>query len=758
MTYRDHALAILAAGYSPIPLAPATKDGNIPQGFSGYDGVMASRADVETWREDRPDDNVGARLPKEGIGLDVDAYNGKSGGTTFAGKVQEYGDLPLTWRVSSRFGGDYDGVSGIRLYRLPEEYVARASDPDAGWIGGWAHVDLIRFGHRFVVAPGSIHDTRRTPYLVLDETTGEITDRLPDVVDLPLLPASWCAALLHGDEGRERRDKAESQWWTDGKPCAAVLKRLGQALAELETGRHDTVMPNMLALTRLGEQGHAGVREAIDQLRGAFTMMATAEGPGKRSHEKARKEWIALVGPLDAKIEAGGLTDDADRGCCGTEDLAEWLGGGNLKEVAGPEVIPEVSPAPRLTLVSFADITERTIEWLVPDLIPKAEVVIGLGEEGIGKGLWWAWLLGRVTTGPDAIDVVVIVAEDSADATVLPRLKAAGADTSRVHLLTLDPETYTGVPTIPGNSIEVAELVESVGASLVIVDPWLSVVPGKLQVKDTQQARQALDPVTRLARRTGAAFLLITHTNRTASTRARDLYGATVALRQAGRVCVMALQDPNEDDVVYVGIEKSNIMGPAPATRFRKTGNVGTASWRLLDTGEHVGLTIRDLVDLFAQAEDGRSTDKWTEVAVKAAQAGGLITRADVIAIYADAAEPAKAADKAIARWRNTDPPRLTAVSGQRGVFDVAGAGGSVTSKPPMNPPLPHYPDMGGMGGSDGETPRTPRKTNGGSWGVAGGNEETAPELDRPVADADHDPWTSIEEPFDLGDLAEVAP
>ncbi len=403
--------------------------------------------------------------------------------------------------------------------------------------------------------------------------------------------------------------------------------------------------------------------------------------------------------------------------------ISEWIEGleeapmGTTTAERAPQADSlDATPARRLQLVSFADITERAIDWLVPGLIPRAEVVIALGQEGIGKGLWWCHLISRVTTGPDAIDVVVIVAEDSPDATVLPRLKAAGADLGRIHLITMDPETYTGVPTIPGHSTQVAGLIRDAGASLVIVDPWLSIVPGALRVSDTQQARQALDPVTRLARETGAAFVLVTHTNRMASTKARDLYGATVALRQAGRVCVMAVQDPGDETVLYVGVEKSNIIVPVPADKYIKVGTIGTAAWKLADTGEHVGLTIGELVDLFAQADDRRATDKWTEVAVVAAQTGGVITRSHIVDVYSDATDPGKAADKAINRWKNTDPPRLMPVKGQRGVFKVTGIG-----LPPATPRYPPTPDMGGMGGRADESPRTPRKTNGGLAGGSGG-------------------------------------
>lgn len=373
-----------------------------------------------------------------------------------------------------------------------------------------------------------------------------------------------------------------------------------------------------------------------------------------------------------------------------------------------------------LTLVRADTVTPRDTKWLVPNYIPRGHPVVLVGDEGIGKGLWWCRLIATLTKGPEAIDVIVIVAEDDHQEAVAPRLIAAGADSSRVHYLVRDGDTMTGVPVIPGETAQVKALIEDTGAQLVIIDPWASVVPGRLQLKDTQQARQALDPVTKLARETDAAFLLVAHTNRTGSGDTRNLYGSTVALRQVPRVALMALPDPNDPAILYVGVDKSNLGPEPPAVRYRKTG--AAAYWHVEDSGEPVGLTIKELVGILSRDGDARVSDKWTAVALSAGRNGGLVTRQDVVEAYDGATD---SADKAIARWRNCTPPRLRPVPGKRGVFEVMAE--PPASTPRTTPHYPHFIDTGGVGGNSLETPRTPRESDMGGRGVsAGGNDQRA--------------------------------
>lgn len=174
-------------GYSPVPLPPKSKKMLI-KGWTGNEGLMASGADVQEWCESDPEGNIALRLPRNVIGIDVDDYGMKSGAKSVRDAIAEFGPLPSTGRVTSRY--EQDKVSGIRLFRVPEGTVLASQFSSAG-LG--PDVEIVQFHHRYCVAPGSIHPDTNLPYkwIKIDGTEGE----LPAVADLPELPEAWLNGL-----------------------------------------------------------------------------------------------------------------------------------------------------------------------------------------------------------------------------------------------------------------------------------------------------------------------------------------------------------------------------------------------------------------------------------------------------------------------------------------------------------------------------------------------------------------------------------
>jgi AAA domain len=212
-------------------------------------------------------------------------------------------------------------------------------------------------------------------------------------------------------------------------------------------------------------------------------------------------------------------------------------------------------------------------EFLAKERIVRAAVNLLIGDEGIGKSLFWVWLVAAITTGkplhefgvPERVpaDVVVVVTEDHWSSVVRPRLEVVKADLSRIKVLCVEKDG-SGTPVFPNDLPFIYEADPKPAA--VIVDAWLDTVPTNLNVQNTQQARQALHPWRELATVTGAAVLLVCHTNRSTSPNARDRYGATAALRQKARLTLFAQQD--DDGALLIGPEKSNTSGTIPASKF----------------------------------------------------------------------------------------------------------------------------------------------------------------------------------------------
>lgn len=210
-------------------------------------------------------------------------------------------------------------------------------------------------------------------------------------------------------------------------------------------------------------------------------------------------------------------------------------------------------------------------KWLAKFRLPLASVALLVGDEGIGKSLFWVWLVVFITTGkaeprfgiPARAPgrVTLVITEDDWSTTVLPRLIVAGADLDLITVICTERDG-SGAPIFPRDIALVAES----DPVLVVVDAWLDTVPSGLSVRDPQQARQALHPWREVATQTGAAVLLLTHTNRVASGNPRDRYGGTAELRKKARLTLFAQRDT--DGNLVVGPEKTNLSAPVLATMF----------------------------------------------------------------------------------------------------------------------------------------------------------------------------------------------
>lgn len=264
-------------------------------------------------------------------------------------------------------------------------------------------------------------------------------------------------------------------------------------------------------------------------------------------------------------------------------EAALWATGGSVTPIR-PDVavnhsdVPESFSAPERARVWRAKELQAAAQpkWLAQNRIPRSAISLLVGAEGIGKSLAWVLIAAAVTTGravpgfgipnrsPEHI--FAIVTEDDWSSTVLPRLEVAGADLDFVSVICTERDG-SGAPTFPNDLHLITG--SQLRPALIVVDAWLDTVPGGLSVKDPQQARRALHPWKEAATATGAAVLLLTHTNRVQTGNARDKYGATGELRKKARMALYAQADPDHDGQLLIGPEKSNTAGRVPATQFR---------------------------------------------------------------------------------------------------------------------------------------------------------------------------------------------
>lgn len=217
-------------------------------------------------------------------------------------------------------------------------------------------------------------------------------------------------------------------------------------------------------------------------------------------------------------------------------------------------------------------------KWLLREHLPLGMVSVLVGDEGIGKSLWWVLIVAHVTTGrplPDLglparepRDVLLVITEDSWTGEVRTRLEVAGADLAHVIVIAED-EDGSGSPVFPRDMSLVIAAARDKDVALVVVDAWLDTVGARTQVKDPQQARAALHPWREAATVTGACVLLLAHSNRADVGNLRDRVGATGALRQKARVLLYAAQPPDTPGVMYLGPDKANSSRKGHAVAYQ---------------------------------------------------------------------------------------------------------------------------------------------------------------------------------------------
>ncbi|MGV9800498.1 AAA family ATPase [Mycobacterium sp. NPDC003449] len=216
----------------------------------------------------------------------------------------------------------------------------------------------------------------------------------------------------------------------------------------------------------------------------------------------------------------------------------------------------------------------RPKKWLARQRIPWGQMTIMVGDEGIGKSLFWVWIVAAVTTGKplpefgiparDPQHVRLIVTEDDWATDVRPRLELAGVNLDYVSLVAARQDG-TGTPVFPSEDMEL--LYEDPVPALVIVDALADTVAPEINMSNAVSARILLSQWAEYATRAGAAVLILSHTNRmTDAAQARDRYGISAELRKKARMTLFAQLD--DDGVLLVGPEKSNGSSPVQASRF----------------------------------------------------------------------------------------------------------------------------------------------------------------------------------------------
>lgn len=309
-----------------------------------------------------------------------------------------------------------------------------------------------------------------------------------------------------------------------------------------------------------------------------------------------------------------------------------------------------------LVAMPAAAVEPQEVRWLWCGRIPCATTTVLDGDPGLGKSTLSCDLAARVSRGrpmPDgsgggeAAAVLLLSAEDDPAMTIRPRLERAGADLERCLLVdcmrTPDGDRATELPT---DVVALERKIREAGVRLVVVDPLMAFLPATVNTHRDQDIRLALRPLAQVAARTGAAFLIVRHLNKSAG--ASPLYrgGGSIGIIGAARAGLLFARDPEHDDRRVLAVTKSNLGPPAPALgcRLVSSGEVARIEW----LGE-AGYSAEDLLAVPTD-RDERSAIEEATAFLRDALAEGPVPARDV----KRAAREQGISDRTLARARRT--------------------------------------------------------------------------------------------------------
>lgn len=308
------AVEYLEAGWRPLPL-PSKRKASPPSAWTGgskaHSGKRPSKSQLAEWAVEYPQGNLAVSPPETVLGIDVDMYGEKRGGTTLAEAVSAWGELPDTWISTSRTDG-----SGIRFYRIPEGLAWPGQLPQGGG------VELIRWDHRYAVVMPSIHP-EGMEYVWVTPAGQRVTDEFPAPEDLPELPSDWVEGLTGGKKWTKREeadlDPAEVSQWIEDRGdfplCAAMDRTLRSNLnliriAGPDGGVHEAMRNAVWSVVGDSAAGHKGLHKALAKLRAAFRE-AVKDRPDRKARD-VNSEWSRAKAGAVQKVVAEGEPEDED--------------------------------------------------------------------------------------------------------------------------------------------------------------------------------------------------------------------------------------------------------------------------------------------------------------------------------------------------------------------------------------------------------------------------------------------------------------
>lgn len=238
----------------------------------------------------------------ETIGIDVDDYKDKNGFSQLVDLQREYGDLPKTYRSSSRWSIGLTSFIAVFLVPKGFRYAGKAAKC----------IDIIQKRHRYMLSWPSVNpDAQHSLYEWIDKE--DIKCGIPRVIDIPVLTEGWWRFLSNNGQpesddpisdmtGNELLDWANKTWHDPkGQMCEHMSNTIANKTVEIEDSAdcHPHLTSAHWELLRLGAEGHTGWITAMTQINKTWIKHARKQRDGDVPSEEIYRSAYGALGKIE---------------------------------------------------------------------------------------------------------------------------------------------------------------------------------------------------------------------------------------------------------------------------------------------------------------------------------------------------------------------------------------------------------------------------------------------------------------------------
>lgn len=344
-----------------------------------------------------------------------------------------------------------------------------------------------------------------------------------------------------------------------GPKVAAEVRRGGVVYAP--EGEKDVLALERAGVVATCNPGGAGKWRdefsAVLKSANLVRIVADKDVPG-RAHAAQVAASLRAQGTRCEILEAADGKDASDHLAAG-RTVEEFVGVPEGDAVADGE---QAVGVPLVQTVTASEIVATSVTWLWEGFVAQGFLNLLVGAPGAGKSTILYDVAAKASRAGST--VLIATAEDHHSAIVRPRLEAAGADLSRVHVVTEELS-------LPGDVERIEATVRAFGAALLVIDPLVAFFDGKTDSHKDASVRRTLKPLGGLAERTGAAVVTVVHTNKGASDDPQMRVSGSIGFQGAARHALLAAADPDDEsgEARILAVWKSNLALFPPPVSYR---------------------------------------------------------------------------------------------------------------------------------------------------------------------------------------------